>query len=239
MRGTRSALAALVAAGLVVGALTGCAGDRGGLSQQAVGAALPDPADIGTGWTLVGTTTQRPTDAPPSDSVTDAAADEPACHAALVALSAADQEGSPKRFARSVYRDPAATGSTADRDLTLTVEAFASPPDVPGLVRAVTQACTEPLTTAAGIRKVRMTIEEHRYATAGAAGYTVLYSTDGLRYAYDYVAVARGEAVVSASTTGPSAAANAVVLQRAISLATARLNAAQGGAAPEQSASAR
>ncbi len=225
----RRCAAALAALGLTATVLSGCSGGVGGLSQQAVGAALPDPVDIGTGWELVGTTTQRPTQPPPGDAVTDAAASEPACHDALVALSGTAQEGNPTRFARSVYRHPSGTGLSADRDLTLTVEAFGTPPDVPGRVRAVTAACTEKLTTAAGIRKVTMTTDEHRYKTPGAVGYTVLYSTDGLRYSYDYVAVTRGQAVITASTTGPSAAANGVVLERAITLATARLAAAQGG----------
>lgn len=227
----RRGAGALAALCLTVAALTGCSRADGGISQQAVGAALPDPVDIGTGWSLVGTTKQRPTQAPPGDAVTDAAVAEPACHDAFVALAAAGQEGNPTRFARSVYRQPSGAGPSADRDLTLTVEAFGTPPDVPGRVRSVTAACTEPLTTAAGIRKVQMTIREHRYKTPGAAGYTVLYSTDGLRYAYDYVAVTRGQAVVSASITGPSAAANGTVLERAITLATARLAAAQGGGA--------
>lgn len=91
-----------------------------------------------------------PDPAAPGDAVTDAAASEPACHDALVALSGTAQEGNPTRFARSVYRHPSGTGLSADRDLTLTVEAFGTPPDVPGRVRvAVTAACTEKLTTAA------------------------------------------------------------------------------------------
>ncbi len=97
----RRCAAALAALGLTATVLSGCSGGVGGLSQQAVGAALPDPVDIGTGWELVGTTTQRPTQPPPGDAVTDAAASEPACHDALVALSGTAQEGNPTRFARS------------------------------------------------------------------------------------------------------------------------------------------
>ncbi|MDO5711242.1 MAG: hypothetical protein Q4P32_05830, partial [Micrococcales bacterium] len=212
----------------LLGAVSACTTPAGGLSQEAVGAALPDPPDIGTGWSLVGTTKQRPTDTPPGDALRDAAANDPACYDALVALSALDQEGHPARFARAVYRHPADAGPSGDRDLTLTVETYETPPDAAARVRAVTNACTQPLTTAAGIRKVTMTVAPHAYATTNAVGYTVDYSTNGLRYAYDYVVATRGHATITASVTGPSRTANELVLERAISLASARLDAAQG-----------
>ena len=186
---------------------------------------MPQAGELGASWSLVGTTRQPPTEAPPDDALIDAAQGEPACRDALKALAASGD--APAHFARSVYRFHPKAGPVADRDLTLTVATYDSLPDRAGQVRAVTSACTEPLTTRAGVRTVQMTVDSHSYPVKGAVGYTVAYTTDGLRYAYDYVVATRGQALVTATVTGPDTTSNGAALKRAVSLVTARLDGAQ------------
>ncbi|GAB95193.1 hypothetical protein BJY21_002630 [Kineosphaera limosa] len=207
--------------------LSACTLSPGGLSEKQVGSALPTAGELGREWQLVGTTTQRPAEASWDDALTDASAEDPACRTALLALEEALVTPEPARFARSVYRNPT-QGANADRDLTVTVETFDAPPDRPAAVRAMTEACTEPMRTRAGIRTVTMTVTEHDDSNANTAGYSVTYNTDGLRYSFDYVLARRTHAVVAASVTGPSSSANQRLLRQAVELTGTNLDRAGG-----------
>lgn len=218
----------LLAASLL---LAGCTITPGGLSEQQLGSSLPSAAELGRGWSLVGTATERPQDGGWDDALTDAASGEADCRDALGELEKVQARPEAARFARSVYRSPS-RGARADRDLTLTLETFDSPPDRAGAVRAMTAACSDPqapLTTRAGIRTVTMTVAPHD-GGVGGTGYSVEYETDGLRYSFDYVVADRDRALITASITGPSSAANQEVLQRAVTLAGANLDRARGNA---------
>ena len=218
----------LLAASLL---LAGCTITPGGLSEQQLGSSLPSAAELGRGWSLVGTTTQRPDGGGWDDALTDAASQEQACRQALADLRTVQSQPEAARFARSVYRR-AASGPTADRDLTLTVETFDTVPDRAAAVREMTQACSDtesPLTTRAGIRRVTMTVTPHENQTNGT-GYSVEYETDGLSYAFDYIVAHRDRAVITATITGPSSDGNQELLDRAVTLAAANLERARGNA---------
>lgn len=211
--------------------LAACTITPGGLSEQQLGSSLPSAAELGRGWSLVGTTTERPQDGGWDDALTDAASGEAACRDALTALDEVQAQPEAARFARSVYRSPS-TGASADRDLTLTIETFDSVPDRARAVRAMTTACSNPqarLETRAGIRTVTITVSPHE-GEAGGTGYSVEYETDGLAYFFDYVVAGRDRALITASVTGPTSAANQEVLQRAVTSAGANLDRARGNA---------
>lgn len=210
--------------------LAGCTINPGGLSEQQVGSSLPSAAEIGRGWSLVGTTTSRPEGGGWDDALTDAATSEPACRNALVNLATVQSQPQAARFARSIYRSTA-IGSNPDRDLTLTMETFDAVPDRAGAVRAMTSACSDTgakLATRAGIRTVTMTVTPAQ--NQAGTGYSVRYETGGLSYAFDYLVADRDRALITASTTGRSSAANQEVLQRAVTLAGANLDRARGNA---------
>ncbi len=219
----------LVATLLLACSVSSCAASPGGLSEQQLATALPAAAEIGPGWASVGTTTQPPADDVWDDALTAAAVHEPRCHEALLALDEAGRAPTPSRFARSIYRKPAA-GAAADQDLTLTIETFETVPDRWSAIRAMRQACAEPLRTKAGVRTVTMTVKPHDDPGAGTVGYTVQYRTSGLTYSFDYVLARRDQALVSASTTGPSTSANQSLLRQVAGVAAANLDRVQGQA---------
>ncbi len=207
--------------------LAGCSMTPGGLSAQQLRTSLPAAAEVGPGWTLVGTTTSRPTDSSWDDALTEAAKDTSACHDALLALEQAQEQPAPARFARSIYRREAA-GADSDRDLTLTLETFGTVPDRRAAIHAMTAACAEPMRLKAGVRTVTMIVRDHEDTAPGSVGYSVEYRTSGLSYSFDYLLARREGALVSASTTGPSSAGNQDVLRRAVTLAGGNLERARG-----------
>lgn len=211
--------------------LAGCTITPGGLSGQQLSSALPSAAEVGSGWTLVGTTSDRPQGLTWDDALTEAASGEPDCHAALTELEALQEQADPARFARSVYREPT-SGAGSDRDLTLTLETYDSVPDRATAVREMNQACADtssPLRTRAGVRRVTMTVSPLQTPDARSAGYSVHYQTDDLEYSFDYLVATRDRALVTATVTGPSSEANRQLLQQVVTLAAGNLDRARGG----------